>query len=42
MTADLFGDWREELIMRTSDNKKLRIWCSTECCCGRQIDRTAD
>ena len=29
MTADLFGDWREELIMRTSDNRKLRIWCST-------------
>lgn len=29
MTADLFGDWREELIMRTSDNKKLRIWCTT-------------
>ena len=28
MTADLFGDWREELIMRTSDNKHLRIWCS--------------
>ena len=29
MTADLFGDWREELIMRTTDNKKLRVWCST-------------
>ena len=29
LTADLFGDWREELIMRTSDNRKLRIWCST-------------
>ena len=29
LTADLFGDWREELIMRTSDNKKLRIWCTT-------------
>ncbi len=29
MTADLFGDWREELIMRTSDNKKLRVWCTT-------------
>ncbi|MCR4643869.1 MAG: family 43 glycosylhydrolase [Oscillospiraceae bacterium] len=28
LTADLFGDWREELIMRTSDNKKLRIWCT--------------
>ena len=29
LTADLFGDWREELILRTGDNKKLRIWCST-------------
>ena len=28
MTADLFGDWREELIMRTTDNKALRIWCT--------------
>ena len=29
MTVDLFGDWREELIMRTTDNRKLRIWCTT-------------
>ncbi len=29
MTADLFGDWREELIMRTNDNQHIRIWCST-------------
>ena len=29
MTCDLFGDWREELIMRTNDNKHIRIWCST-------------
>ena len=29
MTTDLFGDWREELIMRTSDNKHLRVWCTT-------------
>ncbi len=28
MTADLFGDWREELILRTEDNSKLRIWCT--------------
>ena len=28
MTADLFGDWREELILRTTDNKKLRVWCT--------------
>ncbi|MBQ1518521.1 MAG: RICIN domain-containing protein, partial [Ruminococcus sp.] len=29
MTVDLFGDWREELILRTDDNSKLRVWCST-------------
>ncbi len=29
MTVDLFGDWREELILRTDDNTKLRIWCTT-------------
>lgn len=29
MTVDLFGDWREELIMRTTDNNRLRIWCTT-------------
>jgi len=29
MTVDLFGDWREELIMRTNDNKHIRIWCTT-------------
>ena len=29
LTADLFGDWREELILRTDDNTKLRIWCTT-------------
>ena len=28
MTADLFGDWREELILRTNDNTKLRVWCT--------------
>ncbi|MCR4644823.1 MAG: RICIN domain-containing protein [Oscillospiraceae bacterium] len=30
MTVDLFGDWREELILRTDDNKGLRIWCTTD------------
>ena len=28
LTADLFGDWREELILRTDDNSKLRVWCT--------------
>ena len=30
LTVDLFGDWREELILRTDDNSKLRIWCTTD------------
>ncbi|HAG12992.1 MAG TPA: hypothetical protein DCG49_03915, partial [Ruminococcus sp.] len=29
ISVDLFGDWREELILRTEDNQKLRIWCTT-------------
>lgn len=26
LSGDLFGDWREEVIWRTSDNKELRIY----------------
>ncbi len=26
ISADLFGDWREELVVRTKDNKSLRIY----------------
>lgn len=29
LTADLLGDWREELVMRTSDNQSLRIYTTT-------------
>lgn len=29
LTADLFGDWREELVMRTADNQSLRIYTTT-------------
>ncbi|MCA6068237.1 rhamnogalacturonan lyase [Chryseobacterium sp. RG1] len=29
LVADLFGDWREELIYRTADNQELRIFSST-------------
>ncbi|WP_295152852.1 rhamnogalacturonan lyase [uncultured Ruminococcus sp.] len=28
LTADIFGDWREELVLRTSDNSKLRVFCT--------------
>lgn len=29
LTADIFGDWREELVLRTEDSKYLRIYCTT-------------
>jgi len=29
LSADLFGDWREEVILRTVDNKSLRIFTTT-------------
>ena len=29
LTADLLGDWREEIIMRSEDNSELRIYSST-------------
>jgi hypothetical protein len=30
LTADLLGDWREELIVHTSDNKALRVFTTTD------------
>lgn len=29
LSADLFGDWREEVIWRSTDNKELRIFTTT-------------
>ena len=29
LTADIFGDWREEVVYRTSDNSALRIYTTT-------------
>src|SRR5450759_220837 len=29
LTADIFGDWREELILRASNNQSLRVYIST-------------
>ena len=28
ISADLFGDWREEVVLRTEDNRSLRIFCT--------------
>ncbi|MDR6906126.1 hypothetical protein J2X63_001812 [Agromyces sp. 3263] len=30
LVADVFGDWREELLLRTTDSSALRIYTSTE------------
>ncbi|AQQ08985.1 Rhamnogalacturonan endolyase YesW precursor [Sedimentisphaera cyanobacteriorum] len=30
LTADILGDWREEMIYRASDNEKLRIFTTTD------------
>ncbi|MDR6552194.1 rhamnogalacturonan lyase [Paenibacillus qinlingensis] len=30
LVADVFGDWREELLVRTSDSSAIRIYLSTE------------
>ena len=29
LTADLYGDWREEVVWRRSDNSALQIWSTT-------------
>ena len=29
LSADIFGDWREEVLWRTKDNKELRIYTTT-------------
>lgn len=29
LSADLLGDWREEVLLRTSDNKELRLYSTT-------------
>ncbi|MFE1357989.1 rhamnogalacturonan lyase [Streptomyces harbinensis] len=30
LVADIFGDWREELLLRTADSSAIRIYTSTE------------
>ena len=30
LIADLFGDWREELLLRRNDNKAIRVYMSAE------------
>lgn len=30
LVADIFGDWREELLVRTTDSSAIRVYLSTE------------
>lgn len=30
LVADVFGDWREEMLVRTADSSAIRIYLSTE------------
>lgn len=30
LTADVFGDWREELVLRSGDSRELRIYTTTD------------
>ncbi len=38
LSADILGDWREEVVWRTSDNRALRIYSTTD---GTSISRPA-
>lgn len=37
LSADFFGDWREEVIWRTSDNQSLRIYTTTTVATNRLV-----
>jgi len=37
LSVDLFGDWREEVIWRTSDNSNLRIYTTTSIATNRLV-----
>jgi hypothetical protein len=37
LVADIFGDWREEVIWRTSDNSKLRIFTTPISATSRMV-----
>ena len=37
LSADLFGDWREEVMLRTRDNRELRIYFTDIPCDKRRV-----
>lgn len=37
LTADIFGDWREEVIWRTADNSALQIWSTVIAAKSRMV-----
>lgn len=37
LSADLFGDWREEVVLRTRDNRELRVFFTPIPCDTRRV-----
>ncbi|MFD4643485.1 rhamnogalacturonan lyase [Lentzea sp. NPDC058436] len=42
LSADIYGDWREEVIWRTTDNRALRIYSTTETTDIRRVSLLQD
>jgi hypothetical protein len=42
LSADILGDWREEVIWRTSDNRALRIYSTTDTTSIRRVSLMQD
>lgn len=42
LAADIYGDWREEVIWRTTDNRALRIYSTTEPTSIRRVSLLQD
>ncbi|MGI5507331.1 rhamnogalacturonan lyase [Lentzea sp. CA-135723] len=42
LSADILGDWREEVVWRTSDNRALRIYSTTEPTSIRRVSLLQD
>jgi rhamnogalacturonan endolyase len=42
LQADILGDWREEVIWRTTDNRALRIYSTTDTTSIRRVSLMQD
>jgi hypothetical protein len=42
LSADILGDWREEVVWRTSDNRALRIYSTTDTTAIKRVSLMQD